>query len=98
MHECKESRDAHRLIRASENDNNEQKDCSPCEDNAINFLFDENVTNEQKQIHNVSFEIYEDVDVEKNYNTLSLLQLELEYLTCSSIKTNYVLKVSNLLN
>jgi hypothetical protein len=97
LYECKELRDADRLMQASENDTNKQTDRNKCEYDAINGLYDENVTDEQDHIFNEPIEIHENTKMEETFTTFILLQLEAEYFTCNSMKTNYTTNVCNLL-
>jgi hypothetical protein len=97
-HECKESRDADRLMRASENDNNEQTNCDKHEHSTMDGLYDENIGDEEDHIFDEPIEIHDNTNIEQTFTTSSLLQLEAEYFTANSMKTNYVIDACDLLN
>ena len=97
LHEYKEPRDVDRLMQASENDTNEQTNHNKCEYDTINGLYDENITDELNHIFYEPIEIHENTEIEETFTTFVLLQLEVEYFTCNSMKTNYTTNVCNLL-
>jgi hypothetical protein len=97
-YECKESRDADRLMHASENDNNEQTNCDKHEYSTMDGLYDENIEDEEDHIFYEPIEIHDNTNIEQTFTTSSLLQLEAKYFTFNSMKTNYVIDACDLLS
>ena len=85
-------------MHASENDNDEQTNCDNHEYNTIDGLYDENIGDEEDHFFYEYIKIHDNTNIEQTFTTSYLLQLEAEYFTSNSMKTNYVIDACDLLS